>query len=406
MEQKNWILESVIKNAFIFKIGLIVLTILSFFIIPLPQEFKQVFKHDALYGFYSYDGANYKTICENGYLNTFEAYPGTIRYFAFLPGLPALNCAGTAFQSIFNLRVYGPVLVNFFLFIWLAVSLKWYLELYYKDIAKLKYIWWTFLFFPTSFFLHLNYTETIFLALTFTSLRLFEEKKIVLSSVAGLFLGFFRVTAIPIGILLWLRYCYTTLVTWRKSKVFNIKTFGLESLSFLSYGVGTLATFLYFQFQYSDFWLFFKSQAQFYERKNESIYFLNRILQDAMGANTYIDSINWNSLIQQTGFDLYTHDFRTYALVVAPLVIALVGSVILFAQRKWFLLSFSLLLFLIPLYSSSSSINRYLLYSFPFIFAISEIAYKYVVTRVALLTFYILWFIIFLSLHMRGFWIG
>jgi hypothetical protein len=406
MEQKRWTLESVIKNTLFLKIGLIVVTICSFFIIPLPQEFKQFYRHDILYGFYSFDGANYKNICQNGYLNTYEPFPGSIRYFAFLPGLPVLNCVGGAFRSIFDLQLYGPILINLFLFVWLAVSLKWYLELYYKDIAKLKYIWWTFLFFPTSFFIHLNYTETAFLALTFTAMRLFEEGKIIRSSVAGLFLGLFRITAIPIGALLWLRYCYVSFRSYQATKLFSVSKFIKESASFTLYGVGTLITFIYYQLQYNDFWLFFKSQSEFYGRQNGFLENYVRIVDDVGGAKTYWDSQDWSSLISQTGFDLYTRDFRLWALTIAPFIIVGIGTIILLVQRRWFWLSFSLLLWAIPLYSSTNSVNRYLLQSFPFILVISELAYKNVITRVALLTFYILWFIIFLSLHMRGFWIG
>lgn len=404
----KWTIESVLKTSVLLKMAFIAFAFISFLIVAQPEVNRQVYNNPFLFGFYTLDGANYKTICEQGYFNTSESYPASIRYFAYLPGQPALDCASQLFRSVIDLKLWGPVIFNAIIFIGLGVTLKYYLDAKYKNNEGLKkYLWYAYLLFPASFFLHLNYTETTFMAALFLIMGFYERNKIISGNIVGLLLGFFKISALPVAILLFAKYCADKYSRSKKILSYAVhdakKTF-VEIASFSLFGIGTLATFLYYHVKYGNFWLFFQSQSDFYNRNSLNIF--QHIKDGFERKATYWDTLDWSKLNEVTGFWWYNQDFRYYALFVTPLIIFVVGIILLIKERRWFEALFSAVLWSVPLLTSIDSIDRCLLQSFPIILIIAEYAYRSKILKFIYMIVSLIGFIVLYSLHARGYWVG
>jgi hypothetical protein len=421
---KAWSIKQIFLGSLALKIALVVFSTIAFILIPLPTQYQQEYGGNAnLFAFYVYDGSNYLHICNNGYIDDNEPLPERIRYVSFLPGLPILNCAGRYVKSVINTRYYGPVIINLLFFLILCFSLKFYLDDEYKDDEGLKrYIALTYLFFPFAFFFHLNYTEVIFISLSFIAFNLARRHKLYSTGVAGFLMGFIRITSIPLGFFVWLKYVLDSQKNTITSDVAtkNLSLFQKirSSLIILPFGLGALFTFIFYQIRYQHFFYYFESQRDFYGRNSGSNWFTT-LIDSLAGKPGFYDTPNvdayeivkgtfgWGSFISQTGFYFYDNAFRLGFLLWFPFAIAIIGSIFLIMKRRWFDLAFSWSMWIIPMLSANTaSIDRYLLQSFPFIFVISEMAYRNKFTRYALIVIYCVLFALGYLLHSHGFWIG
>jgi hypothetical protein len=366
-----------------------------------------------LYAFYLQDGNNYQAICTDGYQkkHVFES-KDSLQYMAFLPGLPLLLCSVNWFPASFDMVWYGGILVNILLWFILVFALKYFVDGYYRSYNQKYYIILFFLVFPTSFFFHLNYTETLFIPLSLFIWRMVDEGKIKQSSLLGFLLGFVRITAIPFGFLMWIKYTINTYnqnSTKPISDIFGNKKYITESLTFAMYGFGALLTFAYFKYEFGNFNLFFESQKLFYGRES-SIFSLFKTLKDVSGltSNNYVywDSFDFSREVFHFGFHFYDKTFRQISYYTLPFVFAILASLLLWKKNRKFELFYCWVMLILPMMSDSNSLNRYILQSFPFLLVVAEASFDNRYLRFPVLILSALSFLLFFTLHILGFWVA
>lgn len=375
-----------------------------------------------LEGFNHWDSVNYLSICEHGgYALPELSYPESIKLFAFYPALPVVYCMAS---NIFNDNVLlAALLVNTICFFLLCKELYVYLYREYKNESLRAYILICFLFFPFSWFLQVNYTETIFLWLTFLSINLIHSQKIWLSHLAGLFAGLTRSTAFATAVGNWIIYTkeFFTSETVKNStspnKFYNksfkeMTTYIINSIGFLSYGMGTVTLLTYFQFTYGDWHVFFKSQKEFYGRQTSLDFWQGWLKDLTTTSNKWFVHFNQNTYnyLGSENFldDLITQQtFNTYFLLYFPLILAFIGSAYLVYKKQYDKLAWSWLILIMPIMTGeTTSINRYLIGSFPLLFAVFEIIAKNRTAKIIWLVFSVLLWILVALWFSKGFWVG
>lgn len=366
--------------------------------------------------FYNQDGSNYQDICIGGYQKKYITEPREVlMYMAFLPALPLLICSIEWYPASIDMVWYSGIIVNLIFWILLVLALKYYLDKYYTRQSQKLYILFFFCLFPTSFFLQLNYTEVLFLPLSFFIWRMIDDGKVRASSLLGFLLGFVRITAIPFGFLMWVKYSINTLKLYQQKKLFDRTKYIVDSLSFSLYSFGSLLTFAFFKFEYGNFNLFFESQKIYYGRETNFATFIKTIL-DVFGLSSlhwvekyrtfYWDYFDFSKQIINTGFTFYDRTFRQINLYTLPFVFAVVASLLLWKKNRKFELFYSWVMWLVPMMSDSNSINRYILQSFPFIFVVAESCFDNKYLRIPTLIMITLLYFLYFILHAYGFWIA
>jgi hypothetical protein len=406
-----------IKNLFleasIFKFLCIALVLLSLLILPLNQNRKFFIGNTEvspqLYSFYQWDAINYKYICDDGYFSLFSNnYIEAVKNTSYLPGLPFLNCVLKPFPAVIDMSLYGPMIINFVFWLLTVFSLRYYLEGYITDEKQRKYMLMFYFTFPFAFFFHLNYTEAVFLPLSLFALRFTEQRDWARSALMGFFASFVRVTSLPLGFLMMLRFFYLELKDHKQTlvKIIDYPKLLIKLLSFSAYSIGVIMTFIYFHIKYGNFWLFFESQKLYFGRNTTLESFWKSIRQLFGQADIYWYSFDF---IKQTGENwsyLYNQHTIYWILYAYPVFIILLGSILLIKNKKFFefLLSWSLLI--VPILSDSNSISRYILQSFPFILVIAQELFRFKILSKIVLFIHLLLFCIVFVLHTRGYWIG
>ena len=182
----RWIL--IVSLFFIFAHFFLALLIPSFIA---PESFPY---HDDLvksglpqyiYSFANFDGAQYLKIAQNGYLPLTQAffplYPISIRIAFIVTSIPHL---------------LSGLLISLLSFIGVCILLNKYLQNLSFTNKEIKWFFFFFLAFPTSFFLVSLYTESIFFLLFLGGLVSLQYKKLVIAGICGLAIGLTRVTGI------------------------------------------------------------------------------------------------------------------------------------------------------------------------------------------------------------------
>lgn len=113
---------------------------------------------DALKIWSHWDGVNYLAIAENGYTNgprlvAYPLYPWAIRFVTWITGD----------------YLVSAVLISTIASLFAAVLLRRLVRLDFSAAVARRAVWF-FLIFPTSYFLHIGYTESLFLATVFACL--------------------------------------------------------------------------------------------------------------------------------------------------------------------------------------------------------------------------------------------
>lgn len=357
-----------------------------------------------------WDASNYFAIAKNGYLDKYNEYPKSIFRMAFYPALPILISIGS-FTKIWFLDLVFNLLANGFLAYTLSqfIAKVWNIG---KSLELNNFIFWSFLLFPFLAFLHFNYTEVYFLACTFGIFNFLNANKIWKSQILGIIMGFFRPTALPFGVMAWLYFAINYYKEYKsnptKISIFNtLSDFIFKSLGFLSYGVGSVCLFLYYQFAYGNWRLFFEAQTEYFGKKND-INFITNTVNDVLGKNSFwYDRSSWYvDKIRVSGFEFYTPQFNLVFLLWIPFTIAIVGSLVLIFKKKWYWLLYSWFLLIFAITSNTVSFNRYLLSSFPLLFGFAYLFQHSRYSRYFLIIIYFIMFVLTLVLFTHGFWIG
>jgi hypothetical protein len=320
-------------------------------------------------------------------------------------------------------------LINTILFLLLCKELYTYIYREYEDKNLRHYIFLCFLFFPFSFFLQVNYTETLFLWLTLLSINLIYSKKVWLSHLAGFFAGFTRSTAFAAAVGNWIIYTKeffkkdngiiesidnsVSLNRYSYNKTLReFLTYILKSAGFLSYGMGTVILLTYYQFTYGDWHLFFASQKDYYGRQINLNFWQNWLKDLTIPTDKWF-TINNQHDYQNLGSENFVYylatqqSFNTGFLLYFPLILAFIGSAYLIYKKQYDKLVWSWLLLIMPIMTGeTTSINRYLISSFPLLFAVFELTAKNKITKYMWLIFSVLLWILVALWFAKGFWIG
>lgn len=183
---------------------------------------------------YYWDSGHYLYIAQNGYdfprQNFFPLWPFLIK----LVKIFTFSILSTEWVGYILTFILG--LTTFIFFYLLAVKLIG------KTNAKLALI--IFVSFPSTMFLHAGYTENLFLTLTLLSFWLLEQKRFLLSGLAG---GL-AVATRSVGIGICLIYFFVRTIPLRKKIIYSV--LGLS---------GLLGYMLYLKLQFGDPLLFTKA---------------------------------------------------------------------------------------------------------------------------------------------------
>jgi hypothetical protein len=387
-----------LRTTIIFKILVIVVMFVS---VAIWQKQYTNISLDVALTFW--DTSNYKDICYNGYILESLPFPENIKLGAFYPGVALLFCAGNFVQMpsliyIFNFVAFVLFAAVFYQFI----KTRWYKE--GGDDKRSQFLFWSFCLFPFSAFLHFNYSEIYFLLGSIWAFDLILGNKIWKSQIPALIIGFFRPTALPFGLFAWLLF---TIETYKNRSNFRLGKYILQSFGFVSYAVGTICLYAFDHFKYGNWKLFLDSQQYYYLKQNNPN-FVFQAVQDLMGKTPlwYDETARYSENIAQYGFYFYDKEFNLAFLLWFPFVVAIIGSIALISQKKYYWVLYSWGLLLPTLLSNTISFNRYLLTSFPLILAFNELFYARRLARYWLLGIYAIYFVLAIILFTHGFWVG
>jgi len=329
--------------SFVWRIYLLYVEFASSFLIP--QKTSPLFNNP----WTNFDGAHYLSIAKDGYLGSEQAF---FPLFPFLIGIVSRN-----FDIPFD--VVGLLLVNLS-FAFMVTYFYMLLKLDYKKNV-IFYSFAFFLFFPTSFFFGAIYTESLFLALLFSSIYYARRKKFILSAILAAFASAARLVGIFIPIFLFYEYFRSK----EKNKL------NLASIILIPpFGIASFMYYLYSKF--GDPFLFISSVSSFGEQRD-------------IGNLTLLPQVVWRYL---KIFIISDKTFAYYLSVFEFTIFFLVLFLIYYAWRRKVRFSyiiFSLIVLILPtLTGSFSSVPRYALGAFAVFIALALI--KNVKVKVMLLT--------------------
>jgi len=319
-----------------------------------------------LWNWANYDGIHYLDISRKGYgiyqQAFFPLYPKLIRILTPLFGGKDL--------------LAGIFISNFSLFILLFLFYKLIILDYKEDVAKRTLIF--LLLFPTSFFLGMVYTESLFLLLVIGSFYSIRRHNWLLGGILGALASYTRL----VGIFLFPVLLYEW---WQQIKIKNL-------LPILLTPIGLLAYMRFLWKTYGDPLMFVHVQPFFGgQRSGKKIILIYQVFW------------RYLKMILTTKLDIL------YLIVWLELFVALGILVVLFFAylRKMRLsyLIFAFFAYIAPTFSGTfSSMPRYALVLFPFFIYIGLIEKK-LLTKLITVIFGI-FFVVLTILFFRGYWVA
>lgn len=179
-----------------------------------------------------WDASHYLSLAENGYTATGDGR-FSIVFYPFYPWL--VRAAAFFCRSYFG----GALLVSGVASVCAGLLLRRLAELDQPaKVARLA-VWFLFIF-PTAYFLHIGYTESLFLALVLGSLLAARGQFWALAGILGALACFTRVNGLLLGPTLlveaWLQYRVTRRINWRWLWIGAVGL-GFAGYLFLNYSV-------------------------------------------------------------------------------------------------------------------------------------------------------------------------
>jgi len=361
----------------VFQTGLLFLDWLSPKIITRREGFNYVDlfgrNPDFLLNRANFDGIHYLSIAKNGY---------GLHQQAFFPLYPELIKILTPFFG-------GKDLVTG-IFISLFCSLA-FLFLFYKLIlldyreSTVRYSLIFLLFFPTSFFFGMVYTESLFLMLVLGCFLAARKKKWLAAGLLGAFASYTRL----VGVFLFPAILYEW---WQAKETRNWKL-EIRNLLFLFLIPAGLLKYMYFLWQkYNDPLMFFHVQPFFgAQRSGNKIILLYQVFWRY-----------WKMILTTKWDPLY------FAVWLELLVALAVLAVFLLAYKRGIRASYLIfygLAYLTPtLTGTFSSLPRYTLVLFPFFIYLGTIKNEFL--KKGLLVLFVILFMFCTILFFRGWWIA
>lgn len=247
----NWIVKRPLLVILIGSVCFVLFVIGSFLysnsivydlITPSGQAIGRGFTTDVTETMVRYDGFQYTHIAESGYTNT--------SYTAFFPLYPLLIRMVTALSGL-SYQIVG-LLLSWVLIIPMAIMIFKWAKLESKKL-KIKVNPYLLLgllaIFPTSFYLALAYTETLFILLTVSALYFYRSERYFVALLFALLSSATRTQ----GVILCVFFGVDFILNWRANKTFDYRklvpavfgVFGLLAyMAFLSVYFGNPLEFL------------------------------------------------------------------------------------------------------------------------------------------------------------------
>lgn len=172
-----------------------------------------------------WDAESYMDIARYGYTAVGERRFNLV-FFPLYPALTALVATVTGEE------VYAAFLVSGAASVALGLGFYHLVRLDYSSKTALAAVWFMFIF-PTAYFLHIPYTESLFLALVVGSFLCARQRRWLLAGV----LGFFACTTRLNGLILCLAFVFEIRLDWRETRRFDPRWLwlGLVPLGFAAY---------------------------------------------------------------------------------------------------------------------------------------------------------------------------
>jgi len=371
----------VIYSFLIWRVGILIIALFAIKLIPLFSHnylgggFSNYQKNPLFWGHLNFDGEHYLSIAQDGYKS--------LEYF-FFPLFPYLVRTVNSSGSQISLSLIGLIISNIS-FIFFLLGIYKLVRLDYKEyIAKLTVI--LFLFFPTSFYFSVYYTESFFLMLVVWSFYFTKKGNFWLSSVFASFASATRV----IGIILSPIILLELLIQKNKFQISKIIYIcAIAPLGFISY--------IYFLWKNTNDPLIFLHQVSIFgDQRSSRLILLPQVFYRYIFK--ILPSINYHY------FPIIFTTYLEFIVSILFLCLILYG----FSKLRISYSLFSLFAFLIPtLAGSFSSMPRYVLAIFPVFILLSLTLskkpkmYLYLVLSVMLILM-----VISTSLFWRGYWLS
>jgi Gpi18-like mannosyltransferase len=352
----------------------------------------------------NFDGGAYLILSDVGYQKVgllqayFPMYPLVIR------GITAMITffGGHTSTEILNIRTIVALSVaSVCSFFFLIVSYVYLRERFSKDFIFLFLL--VFVTFPTSFFLHAAYTESLFLVFTILSLYFFKKKNWAMTSLmlwlatATRIVGIFLIPAFILE-LYFQQEEPTSFKKFVRSILHFLKSNGLP-LFFITLGsLGLLNYMLYLFIYFKDPLLFFHVQSEFGAGRQEKLILFPQVMWRYFKIFWTVRPIDWK-------YFTYIVEF-----VSAMSGVFFIGYMVKYIRRYKITISeavFCTVAFFLPtLTGNFSSMSRYILVCFPFFIILTHWLYKRKIAQLFYFTFAILLGLINIVLFIQGHWVA
>lgn len=363
--QKNKrIFKFIFFSFIVWQAAIVSVSFLSSRILPARERF--MYNDRVLWNRANFEGSHYLQISRNGYglhqQAFFPLYSELIRFFTPLFGGKDL--------------LVGTLISNLSLLIFMFLLYKLVCLDYQELVAKRALVF--FLFFPTSFFMGMVYTEALFLMLAVGSFYAARKKKWLIAGILGGLASYTRL----VGIFLFPALLYEW---WSEKKIQSFLPLLLVPLGLLSY-----MKFLWQRF--GDPLMFFHVQPYFgVERSGGRIILIYQVFW------------RYFKMVLTTKIDpLYFTVWLEVLVAIGFLILLLLACR---AKIRFSYLIFSAFAYFIPSFSGTfSSLPRYVLAMFPCFIYLGLIKSR--VTDKIVWTVFGLLFIISSILFFRGYWVS
>ena len=332
----------VLKAFLIWRVGLFTILFMSVKFLPLQQHFlgggvANYLKCPWFWAWANFDGANYLSISQYGYL-----FVG--HFFPFYPLLMA-GVAGLIGNSVVGVNIAGLLISNISFFVALLGLYKLVRLDYSKKITRTVII--LILLFPSSFYFGSVYSESLFLALVVWSFYFAREGKWLWVGIMGVFTSATRVVGILLLPALLVEY-------FSLNKSLKARRIGWNFLFIFLVPVGFFAYAYYLFRVYGDPFAFFHSLSGYGVQRSATLVILPQVFY------RYIFRV-----LPNIDYSYFPAVFVTILEFIVGIVFLGVSIISLFRLRLSYAI-FVVLGYLIPTFSGSfSSLPRYVLVLFP-----------------------------------------
>lgn len=355
----------------VWQVAVVLVTFLSNNFLPLKGTFLNpstpiYLTNPLLYSRGNFDGIHYTEIAAKDY---------TFPQQAFFPFYPLLI---RNLNNLIHNQVLSGTIVSLVCFVLMLVFFTKLIRLDYSESVS-KWSILVLLFFPTSFYFGFVYTESVFLLLVVLTFYLVRKNHWLLAGLAGAlacYTRFVGILLLPALLIEW----------WKNKKIGNL-------LCLLIIPLGLLNYMWYLRQTTGDYLAFYHAQSYFGQgRTSDKLVLIYQVV--------------WRYIKMIATVDRANPIYPTIVLELITGIVFLAASIIgLFRQRLSYAV-FAASAYLVPTFTGSfTSIPRYVLVCFPVFILIGKFLEKNKY-RYLWLSLLGMGQAIFLTLFVRGYWVG